>query len=1055
MKVLDKIKQKIISMGAIFSALILSLGVISTPVFADPEPTSNQTTTSEQTQAETTNQESNTETTNNTEGDSSNTCYDESGSLGWLVCPATGFLARVTDGLYNIIEQYLVLKPLTSDSDSPYHQIWSIFRDITNIIFVIFFLIIILSQVTGIGINNYGIKKLLPKIILSAILINLSYIICAALVDVSNIAGASLKSIFVDVEENVTATGLVATAAEGTVIDLSSLISGLIGGTLLAGLAVGASGGLGALFISLIPVLLGAAVAVGVAYLTVALRQALVYLLIMISPLAFVCNLLPNTEKWFGSWKKSLTQMLFFYPMFAVLFGACSLVGWVIIAAAEDGFSLVLGIAVKVVPLIASWSLLKMSGTLPGQIGASVSKLASHPLGAARNLAGEQAALRRAKYLGGKPRSWQYGRQFGQTIQDRKFRTASDTAKFTEAAKNRGEAYTANYRNKAGNVTRRGRALQGLIEQNVRAKQAITRSTNDFEKGISSQLDPNSRQYKSILAQDLRNRDAVDDLHTETARSEIIARDNAESRHERFESALTAHSQSALYGRKVDPKALSHYNRLKGIMDGDAEATHYAGAYAAHAHAVQDKIIDGKFANYFDSIPPTQEVVNRLKDLTNAKRSNQYIDALITGMRTLNMRGDTDLVKNTIDDILADGQIKLGTHASQSLANFLMFDVKDNDPLLRRYGKFINLETARAFNEGVSHRRFNRVLTFDEYITGRFNEYDPKTGTYSPDTVKRDSVVLLNGTSFDGVERTAYANLDASLRKAYTDPNTGVVDIDGMTKRRNEIYNAILPAFITAALKYPSGSEQIQNQASWLTGYVKKDGQWIKRWEGDKDDPLYGLPESHFREQTEAFVTGQTSNQILNLRTDLILPLIELLGDERIDELSEDEVKGREKIDLAGERLRDLLDKKGSLETIYKTRRSGASLNAKWQIRDMLKINDDVFVEGYNEKKRAERKNREEEIKEQLRQQGREGDAPTQPSPTFANREYFHDVIQELFDEPSSEEEFYEDVMAKLKEYDLDLIRYKFKQYHDQYPTASKEELLQELSDLILSEDNY
>ena len=71
-------------------------------------------------------------------------------------------------------------------------------------------------------------------------------------------------------------TGIIASAGEGTTVDFGNILAGLTGGALLAGLAVGATGGLGALVVSLIPVLLGAVVAVGIAYLTVALRPALV-----------------------------------------------------------------------------------------------------------------------------------------------------------------------------------------------------------------------------------------------------------------------------------------------------------------------------------------------------------------------------------------------------------------------------------------------------------------------------------------------------------------------------------------------------------------------------------------------------------------------------------------------------------------------------------------------------------------------------------------------------------------------------------------------------------
>ena len=51
---------------------------------------------------------------------------------------------------------------------------WVTFRDIANVFFVIMIAIIIFSQVTGAGISSYGIKKMLPKIIIYAILVNIS-----------------------------------------------------------------------------------------------------------------------------------------------------------------------------------------------------------------------------------------------------------------------------------------------------------------------------------------------------------------------------------------------------------------------------------------------------------------------------------------------------------------------------------------------------------------------------------------------------------------------------------------------------------------------------------------------------------------------------------------------------------------------------------------------------------------------------------------------------------------------------------------------------------------
>ena len=156
--------------------------------------------------AETENQNQNqTNTTNNSEGTTNSenpdsekqnelSCSEQIGILSFIICPTTGLLAKGIDALYSTIENFLVIKPITTDNKSPIYIIWSYVRNIANIIFIIFLLLIVYSQVTGLGFSNYNIKKMLPKLIIAAILVNFSYLICQVLVDVSNIIGNALKS---------------------------------------------------------------------------------------------------------------------------------------------------------------------------------------------------------------------------------------------------------------------------------------------------------------------------------------------------------------------------------------------------------------------------------------------------------------------------------------------------------------------------------------------------------------------------------------------------------------------------------------------------------------------------------------------------------------------------------------------------------------------------------------------------------------------------------------------------------------------------------------------
>ena len=104
-------------------------------------------------------------------------------SLAWMVCPVINALADTAQDAYEgFIEPTLQVSPtlfsqLNDSGENTTEAAWEVFRNFANIGFSIMLLVVILSQVTGFGIDNYGIKKVLPKLIIAAILINLSYLI--------------------------------------------------------------------------------------------------------------------------------------------------------------------------------------------------------------------------------------------------------------------------------------------------------------------------------------------------------------------------------------------------------------------------------------------------------------------------------------------------------------------------------------------------------------------------------------------------------------------------------------------------------------------------------------------------------------------------------------------------------------------------------------------------------------------------------------------------------------------------------------------------------------
>ena len=203
-------------LGIILLAAAFSLFLISGPVFAVPSDNDTNPTpdTSEEEQTEEENQEQ-------------TTCYDEVGGIGWLVCPGTSFLAKIIDGAYGILNELINVEPVSMEQDAPIHVVWEYLRNLANIAFVIVFIIIIYSQMTGVGISNYGIKRMLPRLIIAAILLNLSYIICAIAVDLSNIVGGGFRAIFDTIGENALANGSVSDAAAST--SVAGIVATILG----------------------------------------------------------------------------------------------------------------------------------------------------------------------------------------------------------------------------------------------------------------------------------------------------------------------------------------------------------------------------------------------------------------------------------------------------------------------------------------------------------------------------------------------------------------------------------------------------------------------------------------------------------------------------------------------------------------------------------------------------------------------------------------------------------------------------------------------------------
>lgn len=372
-------------------------------------------------------------------------------SVGWIICGVSNFIATGVDLIYGLTTQFLEVKPLAINNEGIY-KVWDLVRNIANICFVIVFLIIIFSQVTSLGISKYGVLKALPRLVIAAILVNLSFWISALAIDISNFLGYSVYSLF----KSVTQTML--SVPEGLTLTLvaQSILGGAaaaVGGTIWFAAATGGSIVAGAFI--LLSILISLAFSVLVAVVIMAARQGLIVVFTLISPLAFAAMVLPSTEKWFKKWQEAFVTMLLMFPIFAMLFGGSQIAGKAIIMGSSGSMLLVLlGLAVQIVPLALTPFIVRLSTGVLGTIASMVNNRSKGPVDRLRNWSSGQAEHHRKKSVANP--DGRRGNIFRWTAQ--KFDNIDIAQKREqegyEAASQRRAQSTARYRD-ADNYTRR------------------------------------------------------------------------------------------------------------------------------------------------------------------------------------------------------------------------------------------------------------------------------------------------------------------------------------------------------------------------------------------------------------------------------------------------------------------------------------------------------------------------------------------------------------------------------------------------------------------------
>jgi hypothetical protein len=277
--------------------------------------------------------------------------------LSWIACPIITLMVDALDKLEGAIVSSLEVPPLTTDGPfEDLHTTWKAFRDIANAFLVLIFLITIFAQVLPIEVDPYMVKKVLPRIIAAAILIQFSYFIIQIMFDISRVLGEGVRTILTSIPVPESGSGIFGTNVESVTATstFASLGAVAVGG---AGVAAAFSAGT-ALIVPLLLILLSALISVITLFVTLQVRMIVIIMFTIIAPLAFLAWILPNTESYFKKWGSSLVKLLLMYPIIVFMVEGANMITNISYSAVsamtgtDEGVTEISKLMISIVPIV-------------------------------------------------------------------------------------------------------------------------------------------------------------------------------------------------------------------------------------------------------------------------------------------------------------------------------------------------------------------------------------------------------------------------------------------------------------------------------------------------------------------------------------------------------------------------------------------------------------------------------------------------------------------------------------------------------------------------------
>lgn len=211
--------------------------------------------------------------------------------LGWIIWPFIFIMGQLATLLLGVLIKIAQYNDFINSSAVSYG--WVVVRDLCNMFFVLILLIIAFASI--LRVDSYNLKTWLPKLVIMAVLINFSKLICGIFIDFAQVVMLTFVNAFKDI----------AGANLTDMLGISKILSFNEGSTS----EVTAWTIIGSMVLALIFSVI--AVVVIVAMLAMlAMRIVLIWIYVVLSPIAYLMAAFPqgqsNSQRWWSDFSKNV-----------------------------------------------------------------------------------------------------------------------------------------------------------------------------------------------------------------------------------------------------------------------------------------------------------------------------------------------------------------------------------------------------------------------------------------------------------------------------------------------------------------------------------------------------------------------------------------------------------------------------------------------------------------------------------------------------------------------------------------------------------------------------